>query len=51
MVILDVELISEKHQAPTPKAIELQRQKQLEAVIRIRSLLIQADPALRHKVA
>lgn len=51
MLILDVENIAQAYQAPTPKGIELQRQRQLEAVIKIRNLLLEADPALRHKVA
>ena len=51
MLILDIENISQSYQAPTPKAIELQRQKQIEAVIKIRTLLLEADPALRCKVA
>ena len=51
MVICDADNLSETRIAPTQKAIETQRQKQLEALMHIRRLLAQANQPRKHKVA
>ncbi len=52
MVIFDIDnMTSGKHEAPTAKSIEAQRQKQLEAVIRIRQLLVKAAARIEDRAA
>ncbi len=52
MVIFDVDNITTgKFEAPTPKSIEAQRVKQLEAVVRIRQLLADANARTKDRAA